>query len=105
MQASLAAADKAAACVIYYGMPEFDVDKLRRLPAPVLGIFAARDKSISPAVVERFEKAMREAGRSLEVRTYDADHAFANPSNPKHRVDDTKDAYERTIAFLRKNLH
>jgi len=105
MQASLAAADKAAACVIYYGMPEFDVDKLRRLPAPVLGIFAARDKSISPAVVERFEKAMKEAGRSLEVRTYDADHAFANPSNPKHRVDDTKDAYERTIAFLRKNLH
>lgn len=104
MQASLAAGDKAAACVIYYGMPEFDVEKLRKLQAPVLGIFAAKDRSITPDVVQRFEKAMSLAGRSLITKTYDADHAFANPSNPKHKVDDTKDAYERTIAFLRKNL-
>jgi carboxymethylenebutenolidase len=35
---------------------------------------------------------------------YDAVHAFANPSNPNHDAVSTKDAKEKTYAFLKEYL-
>ena len=48
--------------------------------------------------------AMKKAVKKLSVHTYDADHAFANPSNPKHDVAATADAHKRTIAFLKREM-
>lgn len=104
LQTSLAAGKQGVACVMYYGMPEKDVEKLKTLSAPVLGIFAKQDGWITPAVVETFEKQMKEAGKSLTVKMYDADHAFANPSNPKYKKDAAADAHKATIAFFKSNL-
>ncbi|NQW29197.1 MAG: dienelactone hydrolase family protein [Ignavibacteria bacterium] len=56
LQASLIAHSKARACVMYYGMPETDVDILKTLNAPVLGIFASQDAWITPEVVKTFER-------------------------------------------------
>jgi carboxymethylenebutenolidase len=95
---------RVSACVVYYGMPETDIQRLKSLHAPVLGIFGEQDKGITPAKVKEFEAAMQKAGKTLTVKMYDADHAFANPSNPKHDTAATADAYRRTIAFLQKNL-
>lgn len=103
-QAALIAAKQAVACVIYYGMPEMDVNRLITLNAPVLGIFAKKDRWITPEKVKEFEKAMKEAGKKLTVKMYDADHAFANPSNPKHDKKASADAWKETIAFFRKHL-
>lgn len=104
LQASLLAENRAAACVIYYGMPEKNVDVLKRLHAPVLGIFGKQDKWITPDVVAEFEKNMSAASKKLDVKMYDADHAFANPSNPKHEKNFTADAYSATIAFFKAHL-
>jgi carboxymethylenebutenolidase len=104
LQTSLAAGKQGVACVMYYGMPEKDIAKLKMLNAPVLGIFAKQDAWITPAVAETFEKQMKEAGKSLTVKMYDADHAFANPSNPKYKKDDADDAHKATIAFFKSNL-
>ena len=82
-QASLLAGKQASGCVIYYGLPETDLNKLKKLNPDVLGIFATQDKWINPSVVSAFEKNMQAAGKHLTVKNYDADHAFANPSNPK----------------------
>jgi carboxymethylenebutenolidase len=103
-QASLVAGKQAVACVIYYGMPEMDIERLKSSNAPVLGIFARQDNWITPEKVREFEQAMKEADKLLTVKMYDAVHAFANPSNPKHDKKAAEDAHKNTIAFLKKYL-
>lgn len=104
--ASLLAGKQAAACVIYYGMPVDDVAKLKTLNADVLGIFASREKWISPEVVEKFEQNMKAAGKTVIIKNYDAEHGFANPSNPLGVFDDAafKDSYKHTLAFFKERL-
>lgn len=92
------------ATVVYYGRVDRPASQLRSLKGPVLGHFATRDKWINKAMVDAFEVAMKEAGRSLEVYWYDADHAFANPSGARYDAGDAKLAWERTQAFLKANL-
>ncbi len=102
--ATLTAGKQAAGCVIYYGMPVEDVNLLKTLQADVLGIFAAREKRISPEVVRRFEENMKKAGKNLVVKSYDAEHGFANPSNTIFNKEATEDAYKLTVDFLRSRL-
>ncbi len=104
MQASLTAGKQAVACVIYYGMPEGDVAKLKTLNCDVLDIWPTQDKWINKDVTDKFEKDMAAAGKKLTVKAYDADHAFANPSNPKHNKEFTADAYKNTLDFFKARL-
>ena len=85
-------------------MPEQDVNKLKTLNADVLGNFANKDQWISPKVVGKFKDDMAAAGKKLSLNQYDADHGFANPSNPIYNSDATKDAYEHTLAFLKLHI-
>lgn len=101
-QASLAVGKQAVGCVIYYGMPEMDAKKLAAMNAPTLGIFAKQDKWITPEVATKFEAAVKAAGKPIEVKMYDADHAFANPSNPKYGKGMAEDAHKAVLAFLKK---
>lgn len=104
MQASLIAAKQAAACVIYYGQPEEDIERLKGLNCDVLDIWPTQDKWINKEVTEKFEKNMAAAGKKLTVKSYDADHAFANPSNPKHSKEFAADAYKNTLEFFKARL-
>ncbi|MDP9048349.1 MAG: dienelactone hydrolase family protein [Bacteroidota bacterium] len=104
LQATLLAGKQAAGCVMYYGMPEQDVNKLKTLHCDVLGNFANKDQWINPKVVTKFEADMKAAGKKLYVHQYDADHAFANPSNPIYNAAAAKDAYTHTIEFLKARL-
>ncbi len=89
--------------VIYYGMPIREVEKLKKLEGDVLGIFAT-EENISEAVINEFASAMKEADKDLDYKIYPAVHGFANPSNPRHDVEATKDANARTLAFLKERL-
>jgi carboxymethylenebutenolidase len=104
LQATLMAGNEADGCVMYYGMPEKDVNKLKTLHTDVLGIFANKDQWINPQVVDTFIEDMHEAGKKITVRRYDAVHAFANPSNPHHDEAATKDAYAATLAYFRSHV-
>ncbi len=104
MQASLTAEKQAVACVIYYGMPESDVNRLKNLNCDVLAIWPTQDKWINKDVMDKFEVDMKAAGKKLTVKAYDADHAFANPSNPKFNKDYTADAYKNTLEFFKARL-
>lgn len=104
LQAAIQGGSKVQACVMYYGMPDDKPEDLARLRAPVLLVEALQDKWISPEVVAKFKSAMAAAHRSLTVRTYDADHAFANPSNPKYQRGDAEDAMAATLRFFRAHL-
>lgn len=104
MQAALTAGKQAVACVIYYGMPEENLDRLKGLNCDVLDIFAKQDAWINQEVTAKFEANMKTAGKNLTVKSYDADHAFANPSNPKHNKEATADAYQNSVAFFKARL-
>ncbi|GAB4490963.1 MAG: hypothetical protein OHK0019_10490 [Saprospiraceae bacterium] len=100
LQASLLLKDKVKACVMYYGMPEKDVEKLKTLSTDVLFIHASQDKWITDEVVSEFEKNMKSAGKTLIVQRYDADHAFANPSSPRYNEQSAKDSRAVVKAYL-----
>jgi carboxymethylenebutenolidase len=104
LQTALMAGKQTSACVMYYGMPETDVEKLKTINGPVLGIFAKKDGWINPDKVKEFEANMKKASKKLTVKMFDADHAFANPSNPKFDKEAAADAHKSALAFLKKNL-
>lgn len=104
LQTALIAGKQAAACVMYYGMPEQDINRLKTLNCDVLGNFANKDQWINTKVVAKFAEDMKAAGKKLYLHQYDADHAFANPSNPIYNSEATKDAYAHTIEFLKARL-
>ncbi|HEY0245009.1 MAG TPA: dienelactone hydrolase family protein [Mucilaginibacter sp.] len=104
LQASLLAGKQDVACVMYYGMPEQSVDRLKMLNADVLGNFANKDQWINTKVVAQFEANMKAAGKKLYLHQYDADHAFANPSSPNANNEAAKSAYEFTLAYLKPRL-
>lgn len=104
LQAALVASKQAVACVMYYGMPEENVDRLKTLSCDVLNIWPTQDQWINKSVMDKFEANMNAAGKNLTVKTYEADHAFANPSNPKHNKEFTADAYKNTIEFFKVRL-
>jgi len=104
LQSTLLAGNQAAGCVMYYGMPEKDVERLKTLHADVLGLFGNKDQWINPKVVDEFAENMKKAGKKLIVKRYDADHAFANPSNPSFDKEAKEDAYKNAIAFLKQRI-
>lgn len=89
--------------VMYYGMPVKDVEKLKILNTDVLGLFAT-EKWISKSVIEEFAANMKTAGKLLNYKIFDAEHAFANPSNPKYDEAKAKEAYGMAIEYLKKKL-
>ncbi|HYX41943.1 MAG TPA: dienelactone hydrolase family protein, partial [Pyrinomonadaceae bacterium] len=106
---SLYAATKNAqvgACVVLYGgHPKVKYD-LENLHAPVLGLYAGRDKSVTPASVHELEARLKELGKPAEMYIYeDADHAFFNDDRPEvYNRAAAEDAWRRTVNFFRAQL-
>ena len=95
-----------AADVINYGHLATDPDVLKKINAPVLGLFGGQDRGITPDDVHKYEAAMKQLGKKVEIKIYDdAGHAFENPNNKEgYRAVDAADAWKRTVNFLAENL-
>lgn len=94
-----------AATVIYYGQLETDIEKVRTVSWPVLGIFGEKDSSIPVSSVREFESALDSLGVYNEIYVYpEVGHAFANPSGDNYHPDETRDAWAKTITFLKEQL-
>jgi carboxymethylenebutenolidase len=92
-----------AATVIYYGNLVNDTNELSKIKWPVLGIFGDQDQSIPVESVNAFEQALNKAGVTNEIYIYPGvGHAFANPSGDNYAPEETLDAWEKTLAFLKK---
>ena len=79
-------------------------NRLKNLKCDVIGFFAKKDEWINEKVVEDFKANMQAADRKLSVYEYDADHAFANPSNPHFDKEATADAYRKIYAFVKDRI-
>jgi carboxymethylenebutenolidase len=89
-----------AGAIIYYGQVDTDAQKLAPIKAKVLGVFANKDKGIPPATVDAFEAGLKQAGVTATIYRYDAEHAFANPSNPIYNEAAASDAWSHVLEFL-----
>lgn len=95
-----------AADVINYGHLATDLEALKKINAPILGLFGGQDQGIPPADVKKFGETLDKMGKKVEVKIYDdAGHAFENLNNKTgYRPDDAADAWKRTVDFLAANL-
>jgi carboxymethylenebutenolidase len=94
-----------AATALYYGNLVVDQEELSKLKWPVLGIFGNQDQSIPVAQVRQFQESLNATSVPNEIYVYDGvGHAFANPSNDNYAPQETFDAWEKTLAFLKKNV-
>jgi len=102
---NLAVADPdLSAGVAYYGaQPKAeDVPKIR---AALLLHYAGLDTRIN-AGIPAYEEALKKAGKTYELYTYEgANHAFNNDTNKARYDKEAADlAWKRTVAFLKKHL-
>ncbi|HLO79353.1 MAG TPA: dienelactone hydrolase family protein [Chitinophagaceae bacterium] len=88
-------------CVMYYGMPVREVEKLKTLNSDVLGLFAT-EQYITKEIIEDFDAKMKEAGKKLEYKIFPGVHGFANPSNPKYDKALASEAYGMALGYLKK---
>jgi carboxymethylenebutenolidase len=104
LQTTILAGKQAAGCVMYYGRPEKDIERLKTINCDVIGFFGTKDKGIPTEAVDAFEKNMKEAGKNISVNKYEAGHGFANPSNPVYDKAATEDAHKKAVAFLKARM-
>ena len=104
LQTSLLAGDKSKACVMYYGMPEENLEKLKNLKSPVFFVWPTQDQWINKEVVTKFESNMKTLNKSLVVKSFEADHAFANPSNPKFNKEYSALAFNQAMEFIKTTI-
>src|SRR6266850_798995 len=91
--------------VVFYGIPPEAAAKPADIKIPLQAHFANKDDWCTPELVDGFEKAMKAAGKSLELFRYDAEHAFVNEQ--RQTVHDRKAAelaWDRATGFFKKHL-
>jgi carboxymethylenebutenolidase len=95
-----------AAAVINYGRLATEPSDLKKINAPILGLFGGQDRGITPDDVKKFQQSMEQLGKKVEVKIYpDAGHAFENPNNKTgYRPEAAADAWQRTVSFLAATL-
>lgn len=81
LKASIRAEERSVATVMFYGMPIRDVDELAKIAGDVLFIYGEKDAWINQEVAENFQNDMIKAYKEVNILSFDADHAFANPSS------------------------
>jgi carboxymethylenebutenolidase len=95
-----------AADVINYGHLATDPAALKKINAPILGLFGAQDRGIPPEDVKKFGEALDKLGKKADITIYpDAGHQFENPNNAQaYRAKDAADAWNKIISFFASTL-
>ena len=94
------------AAVINYGRLVTDPAAIKNIEAAVLGNFAGQDRGIPARDVEQFSKALRSAGKDVDIKVYpEQQHAFMNTNNKDgYDAAAAQDAWQRIYAFLKARL-
>jgi carboxymethylenebutenolidase len=92
------------ATILYYGTPLVtDKQELSKIKWPVLGIFGDHDQANPLPLINSFKAALDADGITNQIQIYKGlGHAFANPSGANYTPKQTADAWEKTLAFLKK---
>lgn len=92
------------ACALYYGQVPTGAEELKALRAPLYAVFGSKDPSLPISTVSQFVEGLTAAGKEHQVSLFLAEHAFANPSNPRYDGRSAQLAYEGLRTFLGERL-
>lgn len=92
------------AAVCFYGIPPAEAADPREIRVPFQGHFANQDDWCTPAAVDALETQMKAAGIHHELFRYDAAHAFFNEDAAVYDAAAARQAWERSLVFLRAHL-
>ncbi|HVM33123.1 MAG TPA: dienelactone hydrolase family protein [bacterium] len=96
-----------SAAVSYYGgnIAPASLPRAKDQRGPVLFHWGGQDKHLTPEVVARVEKAMRDAGKEYVSTVYSkADHAFNCDARPNYHAESAELAWVATQTFLKLHL-
>jgi carboxymethylenebutenolidase len=88
----------------WYGVPPPEAGDPRTIRVPFEGHFASIDKHFPPAVVDRLDATLTDAGVPHEFHRYESNHGFANEDAPYHDPAASALAWQRCERFLAKWL-
>lgn len=90
--------------VVFYGRTP-PLEEVSNIRAPLLLNYAGQDQNVN-ANVPAFEKALKDAGKTYTLHMYEgAQHAFHNDtSEARYNPEAAKQAWERTVAFFKREL-
>jgi carboxymethylenebutenolidase len=92
------------ATILYYGTPLItNKQELLKIKWPILGIFGDHDQAIPLSKINSFKSALNNDSITNQIYIYKGlGHAFANPSGTNYAPQQTSDAWEKTLTFLKK---
>jgi carboxymethylenebutenolidase len=103
---SIACRTEQIRCAVpFYGQIPPDAE-LGKISAPILYFYGEEDGWIQKTEVERLKSALKENKKGGEIKTYPGSpHAFFNDTRREvYNPEAAKDAWNRTLAFLKKYL-
>jgi carboxymethylenebutenolidase len=84
--------------------PQYPLDLVKSLKAPVLGLYGAIDKGIPVATVEQMQEALKEAKQLSEIVVYpDTDHGFYADYRPTYKKSSADDGWKRLQEWFKKH--
>jgi carboxymethylenebutenolidase len=92
--------------VIFYGLPENILPaEFLMLNCPLLGLFAANDPDIPPAVLDKLRQVLAQTSLPHEMIVYpDVDRGFFDDSRPTFQATAAQDAWTRALDYLNTRL-
>lgn len=105
LQSAISHRDEIVSTVMFYGPLEHDVDKLRQISGPVLGIYSSQDEWVGIAEVEQFVHEMHEAGKTIRaLRLDDVGPGFINSLSPYYDKERMEDMWILSSQFIISSL-
>ena len=89
--------------VAFYGR-QAGVADVPKIEAPLMFHYAGNDQRINEGIAA-YEAALKANGKKYESYMYEGkQHGFHNDTTPRYDAESAKLAWERTLAFFKKNL-
>jgi carboxymethylenebutenolidase len=82
--------------------PKGNLERVGELRCPLLGVFGAMDNLVPLKDVLALKESIGARGRVIAYPQ--AGHAFMNDTRPSYRESEAKDAWRRSVLFLREHL-
>ena len=105
MKTAIRAGKQTQGCVMYYGMPVQDLEELAKLNSDLLFIYGTQDNWIDQGVAEELKSNCEALNKEINVLAFDADHAFANPTQKTYNQSAAKEANSAAIEYLKAKFN
>ena len=84
--------------------PNYPIDVVADLKAPVLGLYGGKDQGIPLADVEKMRSALAAAKSPSEIAVFpEAGHGFNADYRPSYRAEDAREGWRQALAWFRRH--